>query len=613
MSSKLLACALLTALASGAAAADEPKFSVLLKHAMLHEPETVAVIIKWRPGAQAKSAKLGAAVTREIPMFDLTAARLPAKRVQALARSRLVERIYFDSDAGGSDGKETESTKPTQLDRDEKGAGYTWGLTAIRAPKCWDELKITGKRVRVGIVDSGIDARCYPGRVAAFKDFTNQPSAQPTDPLGHGTHVAGTIGGGTLTGHVHFGVAPDCRYVIGRAINAQNTLTSSQGIAALAFVTDPDGNPSTPDGAQVVNCSFSNFPQVDDELWRSCINRLHSRNVFAVFSAANNGGEGTVGSPGVLSESFTIGAVGPDFKRWAGSSYGNSRLGNRPRGWLKPDMMGPGVDTLSLAALDVPRRMTGTSMATPHLVGVAALMLEANPRLTVKEMREILEDTAIEVSDRWKSPQCGAGMADAFAAVQKARALALAGPASPTIADLLAQGDAAVEANNVPRAVDRYIAVINTVGGDLSPEPAQRAMVALSLAYAKQGNYRGAANGLRKYLELFPKGLRAADAQLELGLAYRRTATENQGEHVRAQKLAAEELAKFAAAAPDHARLGEALVERCYALSDSGQLDACRSQIAEIEKKFADRPEIAGPARELAAQLDGQTEDPLGE
>lgn len=600
-------------LASAALAAEEPRYSVTLKNAMLHEPKTVDVIIHWRPGQEGKSHRLGRAVTREIPMFGLTAARLPRKKVESLARSRLVERIYFDSDAGGSDGKETEATAPTQLDRDEKGAGATWGVQAVRAPKVWDELKVTGKRVRVGIVDSGIDARCYPGRVALFRDFTTQPSAQPTDPLGHGTHVAGTIGGGTLTGNVRFGIAPDCTYVIGRAINAQNTLTSSQGIAALAWVTDPDGNPATNDGARVVNCSFSNFPKVDDELWRACINRLHARNVFAVFSAANNGGEGTVGSPGVLSESFTIGAVGPDFKRWEGSSYGHSRLGNRPRGFLKPDLMGPGVDTLSLSALNVPRRMTGTSMATPHVVGVAALMFEANPRLTVKEAREILEDSAIEVSDRWKSPQCGAGMADAYAAVKKARALYYAGPHTPTIAELLAQGDAAVEANNLPRAVDRYIAVINTVGGDLSPEPAQRAMVSLSLAYAKQGNYRAAANGLRKYLEVFPKGLLAADAQLELGLAYRRTSTANQGESVRAQALAAEELAKFAKAAPAHERLGEALMERCYALSDSGQLDACKQQIAEILEKFADRPEISGPARELAQELDGQTADPLGE
>src|SRR5581483_7946559 len=115
-----------------------------LRAAMLHHPDAVPVLIRWAPGHSGAAHHLGRALVRELPLFELTAARLPAARIEKLARSRIVKKLYLDVDSAGGDGKDTPATEATDLDREEKAAGATWGVRAVHAPQVWKDLKITG-------------------------------------------------------------------------------------------------------------------------------------------------------------------------------------------------------------------------------------------------------------------------------------------------------------------------------------------------------------------------------------------------------------------------------------------------------------------------------------
>jgi TolA-binding protein len=197
--------------------------------------------------------------------------------------------------------------------------------------------------------------------------------------------------------------------------------------------------------------------------------------------------------------------------------------------------------------------------------------------------------------------------------VRRARALAGQPSAETSIDQLLREGDAAAADNNLPRAVDRFMAVIHRSSADLTAPPAQRAMFSLSAAYAQQANFKGAVSGFRKLLELAPAGPHAAQARFELGLAYRRSPGRDPGETVRAQLRAAQELGAFVKSFPDHALVGEALVERALALADAGQHGPARAAAQAVLARFGSVPHFAGPARDLIARLDGQGDDPLAD
>ncbi|MBI4864172.1 MAG: S8 family serine peptidase [Candidatus Riflebacteria bacterium] len=583
--------------------------------AMLENPGSVPVLIIWKQGRGTGSTILEGEKCREFPLLGMTATQLPSEKVQRLAASRAVRSVLLDSGEGSSDASQAAPEPPSPVALEERGKGVTWGLAAIEAERTWKELGVTGQGVRVGIVDSGIDASnpMFSSRVVGWKDFISGASA-PGDVHGHGTHIAGTIAGTATPDGVKIGVAPGASLVIARASH-DNGFTTSSAIAAMEFVADPDGDPSTDDGARVVNCSFSNFPKEDDPIFTECIERLSARNVFVVFSAGNNGqtGADSVGSPGVLSCSFTIGAVGSDSRRWLASSYGAAHLGNRPRGYLKPDVVGPGNDILSVLPGPATGRWNGTSMATPHIAGVAALMFQAHPKLTVKEAREIIEDTCTPLGDRLKSSEYGAGLVNAYGAVKRAAELAKSAPPAVSVPRLLAEGDEALASNNLPRAVDRFIAVIGLSSADLAGETAQRAMYSLGLAYAQQWNFRGAVGCFRKMLQIAPSGSYGARAQFQVGLAYRRTPPREPKEIVTLMEKAIRE---FDALIKRHAGsdlVPAALLEKAGCLVTLQKRAQARTLVDQVLGRWADRPEYAGPARELLEELAEAPADPLGQ
>jgi subtilisin family serine protease len=283
----------------------------------------------------------------------------------------------------------------------------------IGAPRVVQELGGTGTGIRVGIVDTGIDYRHValgggygPGfRVAGGWDFAND-DPDPLDDHGHGTHVAGIAagnGGGIL------GVAPGATLYAFKVLNASGFGFDSDVLAGLDRVLDPDANPQTSDAAHVINLSLGGPGHAGDPLSRA-LDRLSDLGVVCVVAAGNDYSYFSIGSPGTSRRAITVGA---STKNDAMAPF--SSRGPAPRNFdLKPDLVAPGLDIVSAALGGGTLSASGTSMATPHVAGVAAQLRQLHPGWSVEQIKAALVSTSRDLG--WQPFDQGAGRVDAYAA-----------------------------------------------------------------------------------------------------------------------------------------------------------------------------------------------------
>ncbi len=297
-----------------------------------------------------------------------------------------------------------------------------WGLAAIGAPAVWRDYGLDGAGVRVGSIDSGVDAD-HPdlkGKVVAWRDFVNGRPA-PYDDNGHGTHTIGTMVGGSAGG-APIGVAPGAKVVVAKALPADGKVTISTLLAAAQWITDPDGNPMTDDAPQVVNASWGTALGEGGEPLRRLIARWRELGIVPVAAAGNTGPEGTVLAPAVYPESLAVGALGP----WGGVAPTSARGAPGPTAALKPDLAAPGRQIVSAEPGGGWLRLSGTSMAAPHVAGAIALLRQADPALSVNRIEQILRETARDAGAPGPDRRSGAGAIDLQAAAAE-----LLGPRSP--------------------------------------------------------------------------------------------------------------------------------------------------------------------------------------
>jgi len=266
-------------------------------------------------------------------------------------------------------------------------------LTQIGAPDAWAE-GYTGRGVKVAVLDTGIDAT-HPdlaGKVVQAEDFTG--GGDPADHFGHGTHVAATIAGTGAASHGRYrGVAPDAQLYIGKVLDDTGSGTDSMVIAGMEWAAPLAG---------VVNLSLGG-PLSDDgsDPTSAALDALTDRyGTLFVVAAGNDGPEaGYIGSPARAASALTVGAVDRTDTLAEFSSRGPVE-GSRT---VKPEIDGPGVDIVSARAAGtgigtlVDRYYTmlsGTSMATPHVAGAAALMRQAHPQWTPGRVKSALTDQA---------------------------------------------------------------------------------------------------------------------------------------------------------------------------------------------------------------------------
>ncbi|MDX3129184.1 S8 family serine peptidase [Streptomyces europaeiscabiei] len=275
----------------------------------------------------------------------------------------------------------------------------------IGAPAMW-KSGYTGKGVKVAVLDTGVD-QTHPdlkGVETAEKNFSTSRDAK--DRFGHGTHVASILAGsGAKSGGRFKGVAPGVKLLDGKVLGDDGFGDTSDIVAGMQWAVDQ--------GAQIVNMSLGalDTPGVDPK--EAAVARLSGKALFVV--AAGNEGDGprTLGSPGSAPEALTVGAVDKEDRIAEFSSRGPN-LDGMP----KPDITGPGVDiTAALTTQSesppsedyVPN--SGTSMASPHVAGAAALVLQQHPDWTGARLKALLTGSA-KPNPLLNAHQQGAGRVD---------------------------------------------------------------------------------------------------------------------------------------------------------------------------------------------------------
>ncbi|UCG52058.1 MAG: S8 family serine peptidase [Candidatus Latescibacterota bacterium] len=315
-------------------------------------------------------------------------------------------------------------------------------ITKIGAKQVWSTYGLTGAGVRVGGLDTGVDIShpdisgkmittspgdpTYPGGWAEFDSNGNMiPGSVPHDSDEHGTHTTGTAIGGNASGY-DIGVAPDASLMHGLVIPGGSG-SFAQVAGGMEWIIDPDNNPMTDDGAQVVNMSLG--AQGTHSAMIAPTDNMVAAGVFPSFSIGNGGpSPNTTGSPGNVPSACGVGATDSTDTIAGFSSRGPVTWNDPPYvgTWIKPDMSAPGVKIYS----SVPGGgwewtsplgdWSGTSMAAPHLTGAVALMLQANPTLTVDMIKQLVSQTAIDLGTSGMDNDYGWGRVDAFGAVSAA-------------------------------------------------------------------------------------------------------------------------------------------------------------------------------------------------
>lgn len=309
-----------------------------------------------------------------------------------------------------------------------------WNLKNLNVPEVW-KLGLEGEGVTVGVIDSGVDyehealkeqwrGEQVEDEISDAKyhwlDTTYESSKLPTDKNGHGTHVAGSVVGQAPDKTNKIGVAPKANWIAAKVFDQTGETSDSQLLRAGEWMLAPGGRVDlAPD---IINNSWSISGAGKNEYFREVVQAWRAVNILPVFAAGNtrlgvnDGGPGSVPAPANYPESFTVGALDESNKL---TNF--SLLGPSPYDEIKPDIAAPGEAIRSAAPGGGYAYMDGTSMASPHVAGLAALVLEANPSLDVKALEEVLVETANPLTDKNypKSPNngYGAGIVNALNAV----------------------------------------------------------------------------------------------------------------------------------------------------------------------------------------------------
>ncbi|WP_425276487.1 S8 family peptidase [Streptomyces swartbergensis] len=291
----------------------------------------------------------------------------------------------------------------TNGDKTASGIAHVWldgvrkasldkSVPQIGAPKAW-AAGYDGKGVKIAVLDTGVDAT-HPdlkGQVIGAKNFTTSPDT--TDKVGHGTHVASIAAGtGAKSGGKYKGVAPGAKIINGKVLDDGGFGSDSEVLAGIEW--------AAAEGADVVNMSLGggDTPAIDP--LEAAVNKLsEEKGILFAIAAGNEGdfGDQTIGSPGSAAAALTVGAV--DDKDVLASF---SSRGPGMDGALKPDVTAPGVDITAASApgnqiaAEVGEKpagymtISGTSMATPHVAGAAALLKQQHPEWKYPELKGAL-------------------------------------------------------------------------------------------------------------------------------------------------------------------------------------------------------------------------------
>ena len=403
-----------------------------LQEAIAKGAPRVRVIIRVEPAVRekVKSAlrqRPAHVLLREHPVISALTMEVPVRALQGILRQAGVVSLSIDGPVGIDSVAASEETAISG--------------TLLRATLGLRSQTLDGAGIGVAVIDSGIQPSLdFASRIRAFYDFTTDDTedddslSAPYDDHGHGTHVAGLIGGsGTLSDGLYVGIAPRVSLIALKVLRADGRGYTSDVISAIEFATTYKASL----GIDIINLSLGHPPyeSADTDPLVLAVEHASAAGIVVLTSAGNGGvnpatglpGYGGVTSPGNARSAITVGSghTRATIRRTDDlvepySSRGPTRFDYR----AKPDVIAPGHKLIAPAALGSTlavtypswlvssatfsarryMRLTGTSMAAAVTSGVVALMLQAQrdaaplgtvrPRLTPNAIKAILQFTA---------------------------------------------------------------------------------------------------------------------------------------------------------------------------------------------------------------------------
>ncbi|MGW1909500.1 S8 family peptidase [Streptomyces sp. NPDC002076] len=341
------------------------------------------VIVGYTGSAAAAKADIRGAgkLRRSLSALNADAVQTPVKDTAALWHA--VTR--GDTTASGIAHVWLDGVRKASLDK---------SVPQIGAPVAW-KAGYTGKGVKVAVLDTGVDTS-HPDlkdQVIASKNFSG--AADATDHFGHGTHVASIVAGtGAKSGGKYKGVAPDAKILNGKVLDDTGSGDDSGILAGMEWAAQQ--------GASVVNLSLGGYDSPGIDPLEAEVNKLSATKGILFAIAAGNDGPDSISSPGSADAALTVGAVDKKDQLADFSSTG-PRLGDYA---IKPDVTAPGVDITAAAAKgsvidqEVGEKpegyltISGTSMATPHVAGAAAILKQEHPDWGYAELKGALTGSA---------------------------------------------------------------------------------------------------------------------------------------------------------------------------------------------------------------------------
>ncbi|USQ80673.1 S8 family serine peptidase [Ornithinimicrobium faecis] len=362
-------------------------------------PGTTPVIVQFRDGASPASVgqSLG---TPTAQLESLNAVALQAEPDAA-------QELWQSLTAG--EGQLAPGISAVHLDGQVE-ASLADSVPQIGTPEAW-ERGVDGTGVTVSVLDTGVDLS-HPDLADVVVDTESfVPGEDITDVHGHGTHVTSTVAGsGAQSDGAQTGVAPGADVIVGKVLG-------NDGFGQESWVID--GMEWAAEHSDVVNMSLGSQEPSDgtDPMALALEAISEETDTLFVVAAGNLGRVGGIGSPAAAEAALTVGAVdGNDLR--AGFQDMGPRLGDA---LVKPDLTAPGVDVLAARSQDSAGEgwytsMNGTSMATPHVAGAAAIVLQQFPDLGAPQLKETLMSSAVALEGEGPF-QVGAGRVDVPAAL----------------------------------------------------------------------------------------------------------------------------------------------------------------------------------------------------
>lgn len=297
---------------------------------------------------------------------------------------------------------------------------YTYGLERLGVPTAWEEFDTRGEGATVVVLDSGVDADHPDIDLDGWKDFSSNPSDDPVDYDGHGTHVTGIVAGGDASG-TQIGVAPEVELIHGAVItecNGQCHGSESTVLEGLEWAVEQD--------ADAVSMSFGWHEYVP-----SLVEAVENANDAGtvVVAGIGNDGEGTSIAPGNVYDAVGVGAstrtdsvvgfsAGEEID--TGDAWGHHAPAEWPDSYVTPDVVAPGAGVKGPTMGGGYATRSGTSKATPHVAGTVALMQSAtDDELGPDEIERALRETAWKPDGEPDEPDTryGHGIVDTRAAI----------------------------------------------------------------------------------------------------------------------------------------------------------------------------------------------------